>query len=204
MKEQIIGIILITLGVIANNKDVQSIWLSIIKKFLPHDAVVRNQIQSIINKLQTDIGATRVNFWQFNNGTKSELGYSYKYCSVIYESHPEHLRSIKRMFKNIPVEDYIPFIKQLQESDKYLITHKDSSMAIVRASYDLIGTKSGVDYKIDNRDVYKGILSVTFNDLPCKSMCNNECGGNCDIIKRIETTSALINQRIKMLKRINK
>lgn len=203
MKEQIIGLILITLGVIVNNKEVQQIWLKIIRNFMPHDAIIRNQIQSIIEKLQAELGAARVNFWQFNNGTKSEMGYSYKFGSIIYEAHEEHTRSIKKIFKGVPIEDYLVFLKDLQQADKYLITHKNDAPPIIRATYDMIGTQSGIDYKIDNKDVYKGFLSVTFHELPCNRFCKNECNGLCSTLQKIETATAAINNRIKMLKRIN-
>lgn len=204
MKEQIIGLILITIGVIINNKDVQSVWLKIIRNFTPHDTVIRNQIFEIIDNLQISLGAARVNLWQFNNGVKSEMGYSYKYGSIIFESHNSNTKSIKKLFSNVPIEDYIPFLKQLQESDKFITTSKYNTFPIITASYEMTGANTGIDYKLDSNDVYKGFLSVTFYSEPCRNGCNLNCNRNCEEIKKIAAAAAAINNRIKMLKRINK
>jgi hypothetical protein len=204
MKEQVIGFVLVTIGVIANSKYIQNLYREVYRKLMPHDAIVRSQIQMIVDNLATDVRARKVCVWQMNNGTKSELGYSYKYGSIIFESNVHTLlKPVKKMFTNLPVEDYIPFLRTLQESDRYTVNKSSTAIPIIRNHYDFMGGKYGIEYKLDSRDVYKGFIVVVFDEMPCSNKCDGLCEAECDEIKMIAAAAAAIHNRIKMIKKIN-
>ena len=194
--EHVIGAILIIIGVILNNKEVSTVWKKVLRNFLPHDSAIREQIKSIMDNLRSEIGAVRVNLWMFNNGITSEGGYSYKYASIVFETFSDDLKPIKKTFSNIPVEDYLSFLSRLRESNKYLTSDKNCSDPIIRGMFSVISMEYGIDFKLSDKNVYRGFVSVCFgHDI------NTE--HEQQIIKKIEAAAAIINSKIKTMKRIN-
>lgn len=159
-----------------------------LSKLLPHDIELRKQIRYELLSLMLKVGASRVNLWQFNNGTRSLSKYSYKYTSIIYESHLPAYPSIKDQFQNLPVEDYIDLISAIQNAPKYRVDTKNSEVLEIRSMYSGLGIEYGITYKFNNDDVYKGFISVTFNTIPEDKE---------DIIKEIEMSVVRLNSLIK-------
>lgn len=163
--DNIVTIVLSVAGSLLASDQLKPALKKITAKLKPHDLVVRQTIQIAIDNLRVRLGAEMVNVWQANNGKESLAGYSYKYVNIIFESFDALTgKSVKQNFKNSPVEDYLPLLIAIHESDKYYIGTSDSEIAILRAAYTAFGIKMGVDYKFANKDVYKGFLSVSFNE----------------------------------------
>lgn len=187
-----INIVIIGVGMLLANDKVAKIIRKIKDQYQPHDVLIRGQIQKEINDLRIRVGATRVNVWQANNGTDSLAGYSYKYLNIIFESY-DYINStpLKKLFKDTAVEDYLSLLLAIHSSDKFYLGTRNSELPIVRAAYENFGVSVGVDYKFDNKDVYKGFLSVSFA---------NESEYNERALKEIEQTTAMVYSLIRKIK----
>lgn len=187
-----INVIIIGVGMLLANDKVSRLIRKLKDRYQPHDVLIRGQIQKALDDLRIKTGATRVNLWQANNGTDSLSGYSYKYMNIIFESYDvQNSAPMKKLFKDTPVEDYLPLLLAIHNSDKYYIGSKDSELPIVRASYEKFGVAVGVDYKFDNRDVYKGFISVSFaHDIKTDE----------HVVKEIEQTTAFVYLLIRKIK----
>ena len=195
LENEIIKIFIIAVGLLLANKDIRALYRTVASRFLPHDIKVREQIQDVLDELLIKLGAARINIWQFNNGTRSLSGYSYKFSSIIFESFDRHnLISLKRDFQNLPVEDYSVLLVRLQDCDKYITNTIDSDIPFVRAMYTTVGVKTGIEFKLNNKDIYKGFISVSFYD----KITVTE-----SMIREIETSIALVNQYIKNIKTLS-
>ncbi len=163
--DNIVTIVLSVAGSALASEQLKPIIKKILAQLKPHDLIVRQSIQIAIDNLRVRLGAEMVNVWQASNGTDSLAGFSYKYVNIIFESFDSLTgKSVKQNFKNSPVEDYLPLLIAIHESDKYFIGTAGSDIAILRATYKAFGIKMGVDYKFSNKDVYKGFISVSFNE----------------------------------------
>lgn len=160
--------------------------------FQPHDSIIRAEIQKSIDELRIKTGATRANIWQASNGTDSFAGYSYKYLDIIFESYDEsNTAPIKKKFSRTPVEDYLPLLVEIQQSDRFYIGTSDGDLPILRAAYEAFGVDLGIDYKFDNKDVYKGFISLSFA---------NRSHYNDEVLKEVEQTAAYVYSLIKKIK----
>lgn len=163
--DNIVTIVLSVAGSALASEQLKALVKKIIARLKPHDLMVRQTIQISIDNLRVRLGADMVNIWQASNGTDSLAGFSYKYLNMIFESFDVLTgKSVKQNFRNTPVEDYLPLLIAIHESDKFFIGTAGSDIAILRAAYKAFGIKMGVDYKFANKDVYKGFLSVSFNE----------------------------------------
>ena len=187
-----INVIIICVGMLLANDKVSRFIRKIKDKYQPHDVLIRGQIQKSLDTLRIKLGATRVNLWQANNGTDSLSGYSYKYMNIIFESYDvENSLPMKKLFKDTPVEDYLPLLLAIHKSKKYYIGNRDSDLPIVRAAYEKFGVELGVDYKFDNNDIYKGFISISYS--------NEKDFKEHDIVE-IEQTTAMVYSLIRKIK----
>lgn len=190
--ENVLRIMIILVGMLLANDKVSRLIRKLKDQYQPHDVLIRNQIQTDIDNLRIRTGATRVNIWQANNGTDSLAGYSYKYVNIIFESYNhDNSTPMKKLFKDTPVEDYLPLLLAIHNSDKFYVGTADSVLPIVRAAYEKFGVALGIDYKLDNKDVYKGFLSVSFA---------NEKDYDDEALKEIEQTAARVYSLIKKIR----
>lgn len=181
------AVVLIVLVYLGQSKTKEQ-FKKLLGKLLPHDIEIKKQIKYELLTLMLKVGAVRANLWQFNNGTKSLSNYSFKYASIIYETYHKNYHPIKDQFTNIPIEDFIDIIEPIQVSDKFHITDKNTGGAQIRSVYEQIGVTFGISYKLDNKEVYKGFISLTFSTKPDDIE---------DIIMEVETAAIRINSLIK-------
>lgn len=191
--EYAIDAAIIIIGALLANDKVKTWWRKCKRKFYPHDVATRAQIKQAMDTLRIKLGATRVNLWMFNNGVESFNGFCFKFVSLVYESHDErNTNSIKHLFKNCPVEDYLELVERIHHADKFYYDNRNSDLPIVRSAYDQFGLHSGIDYKLNNKEVYHGFISVGFSGYTTPTP---------EMIKEIESATALINSLIKKLKK---
>ena len=160
------------------NEKIKKTWKKIWAMFRTHESHVKYEIKLLAKELETRLSQeldslVSVNVWQFQNGAYSMAGYGFKFMKLIrHESTNGFNQQIQ--YSTIPVEPFVEFVSQLQNSDRYLINTitSDTTADEVKAIFTELGIKMAIDMKFDNSDVYKGFISVSFPEI--KNISENQ------------------------------
>lgn len=110
------------------------------------------------------LGAKRVSVWQFGNGDVSFMGFSFKYTSMVGESHAYEQKSMRNESQKTPIYDYTPILNTLKEHNGVMIYKtkecKGMNLFHLLSSLNII---SSIECKLNQQRLDDGFISISFD-----------------------------------------
>ena len=124
------------------------------------------KLKPILEEINYELAANRVQLWEFSNGEKTLSGHHLKKLSLFMESNSEGERDIASQFQLVPVKQFERLLDRLYESEHdYIVTNElqeYDELSNLYAQYNMVTILS---IKLKNEiGVWIGILSICFTD----------------------------------------
>lgn len=130
------------------------------------DYTKKAKVKPILDDIQYELGADRVQYWEFSNGEKTLSGHHLKKLSMFMESNVEGERDIASQFQFIPVKQFERNLDKLYESEHgYIVSNEIREYDELASLFAQYGISTILSVKIINEiGVWIGVLSVCFKE----------------------------------------